>query len=300
MLPFTLAVALLAGGLVSADITSIKHPGTSYTSEQIEEYKANVESGKYQSVSLPFTKSLIYNGFAGKEPWASAYDSLLSLADPEYKMKGPGAKIGRKSGDGQIETWSTYWESDGEMLDALGMAYSINGEEAYAGKIVEIVNAWSETLEEVVNKDNIMVVWRGRQFANAAEMVYHLNGGSWPSGEDDYKRAQSMVSNILLPAAYGAGNLDLDQPAAGGGQAVMGHTAGLMFAVFTNNVTGFNQELEILSAPRVCEGFGGGGLQAMFLPSTGQNAESGRDQTHSGIEVGFSEQAAWVAANQGK
>lgn len=236
----------------------------------------------------------------GDEPWASAYKALLDTpeASPDYAVRGAGHTIGRGTGDSEIEGWSKAFDVDGVAAQLNGIAFSINGDSAHADKVAEIVDKWSGTLETVANKDNILVGWAGRLLANGAELVRYTNG-AWPTGEDNYRRAQKMVSNVLVPNVYAAARPEADQPAAGGNQAILGHMAAMEFAIFTDNVTGFNDQLDVLKLPKKCVNFGGSGIRALLHPETGQNAETGRDQAHAGMEVGFTEESAQVAANQG-
>lgn len=213
-------------------------------------------------------------------------------------MRGASDTIGRGSEDDEIESASEAWDNDCVAAQLNAIAYSINEETAHLDKVVEIVDGWSSALTTVVNKDNILVSWAGRLLVNSAELVHHVHGG-WPSGEENYEKIQQMVENVLVPNMYAAARPEDDKPAAGGNQAILGHMAGLEFAIFTNNVTGFNHHLEVLQGPRVCEKYGGSGIQAMIHNGTGQIAEAARDQAHSGMEIGFAEEAAWVAANQG-
>ena len=212
-------------------------------------------------------------------------------------MQGPEPIIGRNTGNTTITGWSNKFQSDARAVLLNALVYSITQDTANAEKVVEIVDAWSATLQEVVSDDNILAALSGRQFANGAELVRYL-AGSWPSGESNFQRAQAMVNNALLPYVYAAGVPAT--PAPGGNQAFLGHMAGLEFAIFTNNYTGYAAELGIILQPKnACVGTEGSGLQALILNTTGQCAEAGRDQGHSADEVGWMEEAAQVAANQG-
>lgn len=213
-------------------------------------------------------------------------------------MRGPGEIIGRGTGNSTIDGWFAAWEEDMEVAEALATAWAVNQDSAYAKKVAEIIDAWAWTLTEIANKDNIAVGWRGRQLVNAAELIFY-ESGSWPTGEENFRQAQTMVKEVLQPAVYAEARPDADQPAAGGNQGILGHLAALEFSIFSHNLTGVNDELEILNLPHKCENFGGSGIRAMIHAETGQIAETGRDQAHSAMEVGFAEQAAWVAANQG-
>ena len=216
------------------------------------------------------------------------------FSSSSYTIEGPAPIIGRNTDNTTITDWSNDFQSDSRAALLNALVYSITGVTAHAEKVVEIVDAWSATLQEVVSEDNILAATSGRQFVNGAELVRYLFG-SWPSGESNFQRAQTMVSKALVPYMYAIGT-----PAPGGNQAFLGHMAGLEFAIFTNNYTGYADELDIILQPKdACLGTEGSGMQALLLSTTGQCAEAGRDQGHSADEVGWIEEAAQVAANQG-
>lgn len=176
--------------------------------------------------------------------------------------------------------------------------YAITLGDSHATTVANIVDAWSGTLTGVVENDNLPTALNGRQLVNAAELVYYTRG-SWPSGSSNYKRAQTMVSKVLVPNKNPVANPPT-LPVVGGNQAAISHVAGMEFAIFTNNATGFQAELDILLLPKTaCVGYEGSGMQALIQNKTGQCAEAGRDQGHSADEVGWLEEGARVAANQG-
>jgi hypothetical protein len=216
------------------------------------------------------------------------------FSSSSYSIEGPAPIIGRNTDNNTITDWSNDFQSDSRAALLNALVYSITGEMANAEKVVEIVDAWSATLQEVVSGDNILAALSGRQFVNGAELVRYL-AGSWSTGESNFQRAQTMVSKALVPYMYATGT-----PAPGGNQALLGHMAGLEFAIFTNNYTGYADELDIILGPKeACVGTEGSGMPALLLNTTGQSAEAGRDQGHSADEVGWIEEAAQVAVNQG-
>lgn len=209
-------------------------------------------------------------------------------------MQGPAPIIGRNTDNSTITNWSNNFQADSRAALLNALVYSITGDTSHADKVVEIVDAWSATLQEVVSGDNILAATSGRQLVNGAELVRYLTG-NWSTGASNFERAQIMVSNALVPYIYAVGT-----PAPGGNQAFLGHMTGLEYAIFTNNYTGYASELDIIMGSKEqCSGTEGSGMQALLLNTTGQCAEAGRDQGHSADEVGWIEEAAQVAANQG-
>ncbi|KAL4734921.1 chondroitin AC/alginate lyase [Aspergillus similis] len=267
-------------GAVHSVQTAFIHPGIIFTADQIE--------------------TLRTNALSDDEPWASSYNALKAnaRASAAFEIQGGGALIGRNSGNDTITAWATAWQNDCYTAWLNSLMYAITMDDDHATTVANIVDAWSGTLTGVVENDNLATALSGRQLVNAAELVYYTRG-SWPSGTSNFTRAQTMVSNVLVPNKDPVANPPT-QPVVGGNQAALSHIAGMEFAIFTNNATGFQTELDILLLPKTaCVGYEGSGLQALIQNKTGQCAEAGRDQGHSADEVGWLEEGARVAANQG-
>lgn len=212
-------------------------------------------------------------------------------------MKGPGAVIGNSEDSTVIQDSKNFFE-DVLAVHLNGLRFVITEDTASADKAAEIVDAWSSTLTEVTEGSNFIGMLGGWDLVNGAELVYHLNDG-WPTGEENFARAQRMVTDLFVPTMDAAARPP-EQPASGGNQGFGGHRAGLAFAIFINNQTGFEQELGILKQEFTeCTGTLGSGMPALLHNTTGQSAEAGRDQGHAALEVGWIEEAARVAANQG-
>lgn len=213
-------------------------------------------------------------------------------------MQGPAAIIGDIE-NSTIKSDTKKWEADVLAVHLNALNFAISHDSAYAKKVSQIVDAWSFTIEKIIPGSNFVGGLIGFAFVNGIELVTHVNGG-WPTGEENLRRAQRMARIHFVPVKNGAARPP-DQPVAGGNQAFLGHMAGMSFAIFTNNRTGFEEELDIILHPfESCIGDQGGSMQALLHPITGQNAEAGRDQGHAADEIGWIEQAARIAANQGK
>ncbi|KAL1858796.1 hypothetical protein VTK73DRAFT_7801 [Phialemonium thermophilum] len=259
---------------------SFVHPGILFTQSQIDIFREHALSGK--------------------EPWATTYANLQAngMASASYAVLGGGEWIGRGSDNATVQAWENAWQKDCYAAFLNAVMYGITRDDGHARTVAAIVDAWSSTLKGTANGDNLAIALSGRQYVNAAELVRYVRG-SWPSGEAIYARAQAMVAAALVPNKDPIANPP-SQPVVGGNQAALSHVAGMEFAIFTNNVTGFAAELEILLLPKTaCVGYQGSGLQALIQNQTGQCAEAGRDQGHSADEVGWLEEGAQVAASQG-
>ena len=74
---------------------------------------------------------------------------------------------------------------------------AMTGKQAHATKTIEILNAWSDTLESVSDHDaKLLIGMAGMGFCNAAELIRHTDAGWLP---EDQKRFERMLREILYP-----------------------------------------------------------------------------------------------------
>jgi hypothetical protein len=161
------------GGSVGA----LRHPGVLVNAEQLAFVKGKVASGA--------------------EPWSSAYArakaspwaSLAYQARPRASVDcGSNSNPDFGCKDEQSDVIAAY-------TDAL--VWAIGGEEPYAQKAVEIMNAWSAVLQtHTLSNALVQAGWTGSVFARAGEIVRHTYGG-WPA--EDVDRFAAMLRNAYLP-----------------------------------------------------------------------------------------------------
>ena len=79
------------------------------------------------------------------------------------------------------------------------LEWCLTGQQAHAAKAIEILNAWSSTLESIAgDKDQGRIVagWTTGKFCNAAELLRHSPAG-W--AKRDVQRFQRMLLEIDYP-----------------------------------------------------------------------------------------------------
>lgn len=96
--------------------------------------------------------------------------------------------------------------TDSTAAYALALTWKVTGDDAYADKVVEILNAWSSTLVDF-NGGNWMLVaaWSASVHPLAAEIIRDYSG--WAAA--DKQRYRDMLNNILMPVLnkrYAFGN----------------------------------------------------------------------------------------------
>jgi hypothetical protein len=96
-----------------------------------------------------------------------------------------------------------------EMKDDAAAAYThallwyLSGEEAHARKAAEILNSWSELLEEITSEDRqkeLVAGWAGSVFPLAGEILRSGDSG-W--GVEEQKRFAAMLQRVFVPLLMG-------------------------------------------------------------------------------------------------
>ena len=71
----------------------------------------------------------------------------------------------------------------------------MTGKKAHASKAIEILNAWSTTLESISGHDaRLLIGMGGLGFCNAAELIRHSEA-EWEA--EDQKRFEQMLRTIF-------------------------------------------------------------------------------------------------------
>ncbi|MBL0886550.1 alginate lyase family protein [Myceligenerans indicum] len=100
---------------------------------------------------------------------------------------------------------------DAHAAYAQALAWFVTGDEKYARKSIEIMNAWSATLQDHTNTNaHLQSAWAGAIWARAAEIIRHTSD-SWPDAE--VERFETMLRDVYLPEVtvrdYANGNWEL-------------------------------------------------------------------------------------------
>jgi hypothetical protein len=100
---------------------------------------------------------------------------------------------------------------DAHAAYAHALAWVVTGDQRYARKSIDIMNAWSATIRDHTNVNaRLQAAWAGAIWARAAEIIRHTGGG-WP--ETDVQRFERMLRDVYLPKvtarSYANGNWEL-------------------------------------------------------------------------------------------
>ena len=225
------------------------------------------------------------------EPWKSELAALKASASGNlnYTMKGPFPNIFR-TGSGETSNL-TGWAAHGKDATACyvqALLGYITGDTKYTQNAINLINSWSTTLVSVGGADvELLVGIQAALWAQAGEILAYTNSG-WQ--ESDITRAKNMMTNIFLPAINGF------DPADGANFSTSCMYATMAIAVFTNNITKFNDAWKAFNSKSGCPND-----YSLYknIAANGQNVESGRDQVHSWSSYEMLAGIAEIAYHQG-
>ena len=147
---------------------TFNHPCAMYTSEDFARVKAELDGNTIPEVSQAFAALK-----------ASPYSSLSRMPEPqELIVRGDpkGTGIGKEN--------YAYAMRDAAAAYQTALIWKLSGDEAYAKKSIEIMNAWALKCKKITSNDANQVLAAGAQgytFACAAEMMLGYSG--WNAGD---------------------------------------------------------------------------------------------------------------------
>lgn len=275
LLTLSLAAASLAliasGSPQDADGPSRKpeagfvHPGVLHTRAEIDFVKGKIR--------------------AGEEPWKSAWDALT-----RHRF----AQLGWQPRPREHVARGAYNNPDigaSEMMNDSAAAYTqalrwvLSDQRAHAEKAIEILNGYSSTLKTVTHHDaRLLVGMAGVHLVNAAELIRHSDAGWAAADQGQFER---LLREVLYPVI-----VDFYPTANGNWDASMIQTM-IAMGVFLDDREIFDRGVNYYR-----EGEGNGAITHYFN-ELGQCQESGRDQAHTQMGLGFLGCAAEIAWKQG-
>ena len=236
-------------------------------------------------------------------------DELQNLKNSKYTLLSytptPQTKIvrGDPKGTGFDSENYAYAMRDAAAAYQMGMLWRLTGDDRYATKAVEILNAWANTCTEIASNDANQVLAAGAQgytFANAAGMLHDFSG--WATSQ----REQFKQWILKVFAAKNKNFLDTHT----GSNVCAEHYWSNwdlvnMCSYFAIGVLTENSEMVNYVVNYFYQGVGNGCINKLIRGThndplgTGeticQNQESGRDQGHSEMSMMVSANLAQMA-----
>ena len=264
------AICLIAafGGLAAsclADESPFAHPGILHSLEELDFVTTKV--------------------VGGEEPWKSAWNELRShsLASLDWKPN-PAANVVRGPYN-KPDIGGTNLMRDGAAAYAHAIQWYVTGEKPHANKAIEILNAYATTLESIGGHDaRLLAGMSGITFGNAAEILRYTQAG-W--NDRDQKQFERLLREVFYTVIH-----DFYPTANGNWDAAMIQTM-LAMGVFLDDREMFQRAVDYYT-----NGDGNGAI-GKYINDFGECQESGRDQAHTQMGLGYLGCAAEIAWKQG-
>ncbi len=147
---------------------------------------------------------------AGAQPWKAAYDRAMQ--DRGSLTRNPSPRAVVECGAYSNPNLGCSDEiDDASTAYVLAIAWNVTGNEAYARKAIEVMNAWARTLQSHTDHNApLQSGWSGAIWPVAGEIIRHTYGGWAP---DDLAAFSAMLKNVYLPTVIkgsgGNGNWEL-------------------------------------------------------------------------------------------
>lgn len=225
----------------SSSTGAFTHPGVLMDQQQLDFMKAKVS--------------------AGEQPWKNAFDQMRdsNLANKNYVAR-PVPKLMCSPGSVLQDAPNTPQAGCVEMNTDSGAAYTqalmwyVTGDVAHANKAIEIMNAWSNTLQEIpydqprhtgpscngcaVYWQNLLVAgWSAETMTRAAEIMRYTHNG-WSAA--DITKFEQMLKTKFYPLI--SNTKETQEGTANGGQTWA--EALVNIGVFTNDRAIFDQGIK--------------------------------------------------------
>ncbi len=222
---------------------------------------------------------------AGEQPWKAAWERLRAAnsAALDYKPE-PRAEVVRGPYNNP-NIGSSEFSRDSSAAYTHALQWCLTGNEAHARKAAEIIDAWTATLKKISGHDTkLLIGMSGVILCNAAELLRHTST-VW--AQPDQARFERMLREHFYPLIQ-----DFYPTANGNWDAAMIQTM-LAMGIFLDDRAMFDRAVNYF-----LEGKGNGAIRNYFN-AFGQCQESGRDQAHTQMGLGFLGCAAEMAWKQG-
>ncbi len=239
---------------------------------------------------------------ANEEPWLSGWNKLISnshaqlsyTANPVVKLIRGGNSTEEPEADNYARAFN-----DAAAAFQLAVRWKVSGNDDYADRAISILNAWASTCTSLSGNSNIVLgagIY-GYQFANAAEIMRDYNG--WNS--TDFEAFKQWLVDLFLPISQ-------DFLVRHNGTCISHYWANwdlvsianiISIGVLTDDQSVYDTAISYLKT-----GAGNGNLNTAVYyihpDGLGQLQESGRDQGHTLLCVGYLGEIAQMVYNQGE
>ncbi|MDO5447615.1 MAG: alginate lyase family protein, partial [Prevotellaceae bacterium] len=225
------------------------------------------------------------------EPAISAFRVLKEskLASADYKMAGPYEIVARDGKYGRTKGGS---ENDMSAAFYNALMFHLTGKNAHADKAVEIINAYTKTLQALDGHDAPLCCLQGFMFVSACELM---------RDRIDNKAVKDMLYRAFVPTID---KFEANSPYANGNWGAIVNKMRMAIAIYTDNREMYeaSKSYYLGGTAYGMKGFEGAsdnGMLPYYISENGQCQETGRDQGHTQLGIGALAEACEVAWNQG-
>jgi len=222
---------------------------------------------------------------SGETPWKAAFEALQK--DPVSQLSftpKPIAEI-KRGAYNRPDIGASDMERSAASAYSHALQYALTGRREHAAKSVEILNAYSATLKSIGDHDaKLLIGMVGINFLNAAELMRHNYDGWKPQ---DQKQFERLLREVFYPVIK-----DFFPLANGNWDAAMIQTT-LALGIFLDDRQIFDRAVAQYYSKST-----NGSIYNYFRES-GECQESGRDQGHTQMGIGYLGAAAEIAWKQG-
>lgn len=273
LIAFTIFIGLIAHAQLKKSVeteysstrSEFIHPGLLHCQKELDFIKQKVQ--------------------AEKEPWFSGWNTLLEadISDIDWQPKAVSNVM--RGAYNKPDIGASNLEKDAAAAYSQAIQWVVTGDPKHAEKAIAILNNWSSVLKTIGDHDaKLLVGMTGVSMINGAEIIRHTSD-LWK--EDDIARFEKMLLDVHYEVIK-----DFFDWANGNWDASMIQTM-LSIGVFLDS-----DEIFQTAVKYFLEGKGNGAILNYFN-DFGQCQESGRDQLHVQMGIGFLGAACEIAWKQG-
>jgi hypothetical protein len=244
---------------------TFRHPGLLHSNEELAFIKARIQSGD--------------------KPWTGEWLKMDAWCKRLLEIDAEPRRVIVRGPSNRPDQGSTELQRDASAAYSLALAWCLSGEKRYAKKAASFLDAWSAKLEDLEGHDTKLLSGMACvKLVNAGELLRHTDNG-WKVDKQD--RFEAMLRGVFYDPIK-----DFYPTANGNWDAAMIQTM-LGMGIFLDDRKMFDR-----AANYYRHGEGNGAITKYFNES-GQCQESGRDQAHTQMGLGFLGVACEMAWKQG-
>jgi Alginate lyase len=236
----------------------------------------------HNRADLEFIKAKVQ---AGEEPWKSAWLALRNSPHAQLSWKPkPRADLFRGSHNNP-DIGAGDFKSDGVAAYTHAIQWAITGDKAYAEKAIEILNAYPPVFKTFEGGDARLAIGETAvHFLNAAEIIRYSEAGWQPADIEQFKLfMRDKLYPIIKPWV----------PTYNGNWDAAMIQSKLAMGIFLDDRAIFDEGVNHFTSGR------SNGAIVHYIDAIGECQESGRDQAHAQMGLGFLACACEIAWKQG-